>query len=93
MTKTLKAVVIALVVAGTSVVGVATTALAVDAVVTFDPGTVQYGYTDGYWTKTKEWHAWEKPEHVEVYRKVPDAQYHEWVHTRDGDQGWIELKK
>ncbi len=92
MTKTLKAAVIALALAGTSVIGVTTTAHAVDAVVTFDPGTVQYGYTDGYWTKTHEFRSWEKPEHVDVYRKVPDAQYHDWAHTRDSDQGWIEKK-
>jgi hypothetical protein len=61
--------------------------------VSFDPGVVQYTYIDGYWTETREWRSWEKPEHVEVYRKVPDAQYHERAHTRDGNQGWIELKK
>jgi hypothetical protein len=91
MTKTLKASALALALA--SVIGITTAAHAVDAVVTFDPGTVQYGYSDGYWSKSKEWHAWEKPEHVDVYRKVPDAQYHEWAHTRDSDQGWIEPKK
>ena len=93
MTKTLKAAAIALALAGTSLIGITTAAHAVDAVVTFDPGTVQYGYSDGYWTKSKEWHAWEKPEHVEVYRKVPDAKYYEYRHDRDPDQGWIELKK
>jgi len=93
MTRTFKTVALALALAGTSVVGVATTAHAVDAVVTFDPGVVQYGYTDGYWTRTHEWRTWENPEHVEIYRKVPDAKYYEYVHTRDANQGWIEIQK
>ena len=32
-----------------------------DTVVTFDPGAVAYGYTDGYWTTKKEWRTWKNP--------------------------------
>ena len=42
---------------------------------TFDPGVVAYGYSDGYWTTKREWRTWEKPEYVEVYRKAPGARY------------------
>ena len=55
----------------------------------FNPGVVQYGYTDGYWTRTHEWHTWDRPEHVEVYRKTPNAAYYEYRHDRgDPDMGW-----
>ena len=91
MTKTFKATAVAITLAAATAFG-ATAVLAADTVVTFDPGTVKYGYSDGYWTKTHEWHNWEKPEHVEVYRKTPDARYNDWVHTRDSNQGWIEVK-
>ncbi len=63
-------------------------AYADDVVVQFDPGVVQYGYTDGYWTRTQEWRTWEKPEHVEIYRKHPHAAYYEYRHDRDADMGW-----
>jgi hypothetical protein len=71
----------------------ASTAFAGDVVVQFDPSTVQYGYSDGYWSKTHEWHTWEKPEYVQTYRTYPKAQYNDWVHTRDSNQGWIEIQK
>ncbi len=83
MIKTLKVAALAVAFAGMT-----SAAFAADVVVQFNPGTVQYGYSDGYWTRTHEWHAWEKPEHVEVYRKTPNAQYYEYKHDRDADMGW-----
>jgi hypothetical protein len=86
MNKTLKATAIALAFAGVAAIGSANAA----NVVVFDPGTVAYGYTDGYWTRTHEWHAWEKPEHRDVYRGSPEAKYyHDWGHDRDADHGWL----
>ena len=61
---------------------------AADIAVTFDPGVVAYGYTDGYWTTKREWRTWEKPEYIEVYRKHPGARYYEYRHDRDADLGW-----
>ena len=63
-------------------------AIAADVAVTFDPGIVAYGYSDGYWTTKREWRTWDKPEYVEVYRKHPGARYYEWKHDRDPDMGW-----
>ena len=83
MHKTLKTAAIALAFAFS-----AGSAFAADVAVTFDPGVVAYGYTDGYWTREKQWRTWENPEHIEVYRKAPEAKYYEYVHTRDADQGW-----
>jgi hypothetical protein len=70
---------------GTTALGAAKAA---DVVVNFDPGTVAYAYTDGYWTTKREWRTWEKPEYVEVYRKHPGARYYEHRHDRDADMGW-----
>lgn len=63
-------------------------ASATDVHVTFDPGNVAFGYTDGYWTRNHEWHNWEKPEYRETYRKHPGSHYYEWRHDRDHDMGW-----
>jgi hypothetical protein len=67
---------------------IGTSAFGADVSVTFDPGIVAYGYTDGYWTNKHEWRTWEKPEYVEVYRKHPGARYYEYRHDRDADMGW-----
>jgi hypothetical protein len=87
MSKTFKSAAVAVAIAGVSALSIAS-AYAADVVVKFDPNTVAYGYQDGYWTRTHEWHTWERPEHVEVYRKAPGVQYYEYAHTRDPDQGW-----
>jgi opacity protein-like surface antigen len=68
--------------------GIASAAYAADVVVQFDPSTVQYGYNDGYWSRTHEWHTWEKPEYVQTYRSSPNAAYYEYKHDRDPDMGW-----
>ena len=63
-------------------------ARAADVSVTFDPGTVAYGDTDGYWTTDHTWHAWAKPEYIETYRHHPGAHYYAYKHDRDHDMGW-----
>ncbi|HZK90773.1 MAG TPA: hypothetical protein VFC56_11550 [Stellaceae bacterium] len=86
MNKTLKAMAIALALAGATAIGAANAA----DVVVFNPGVVAYGYNDGYWTRTHEWHAWDKPEYRESYRSSPEAKYyHDWPHDRDADKGWL----
>jgi hypothetical protein len=63
-------------------------AKAADINVTFNPGDVAYGYTDGYWSRDHVWHKWDKPDYVEVYRKHPGAHYYEYRHDRDANMGW-----
>jgi hypothetical protein len=87
MNRIFKTAALAIAMAGVSTLSLGT-AFAADIVVQFDPSTVQYGYNDGYWSRTHEWHAWEKPEHREIYQKTPNVQYYEYAHTRDPDQGW-----
>ena len=59
-------------------------------VVVFDPGTVRYGYTDGYWDRGHAWHSWARPEDMKSYREYKGAQYYEYAHSRDANQGWLE---
>lgn len=92
MHRTLKTTALAVALAGMTTLGMAT-AFAADTVITFDPGRVQYGYSDGYWTRDHTWHTWSHPKDVEVYRSHPGAVYHEWRHDRDPDMGWVEIHR
>jgi hypothetical protein len=85
MNKTLKATAIAPVLAGATAIGTANAAVGV----VFDPGTVAYGYNDGYWSRSHEWRTWEKPDHRASYRATPGAKYFEWGHDRDANHGWL----
>ena len=87
-----KAAAIALAFAGSTVatLSIVTPASAADTVVTFDPGTVRYGYNDGYWDTGHAWHTWGSPEHMTTYRASKGNQYFDYAHTRDANQGWLE---
>jgi hypothetical protein len=85
MYKTLKATALAFALATATAIGAANAA----GVVAFEPGVVAYGYNDGYWSRSHEWHAWEKPEHREAYRSSSEAKYYEWGHDRDANHGWL----
>jgi hypothetical protein len=89
-----KAAAIALAFAGSTVAtaSIMTPASAADLAVTFDPGTVRYGYNDGYWDTGHAWHTWAQPEHMTTYRASKGAEYHDYAHTRDADQGWHDKK-
>ena len=84
MTRIIKATALAFAIMGASVLSTQ----AADVSVTFDPGVVAYGYSDGYWTTKREWRTWEKPDYVEVYKRHPGARYYEYRHDRDPDMGW-----
>ena len=92
MTHLFKAAAIALAIAGTTVAtaSIMTPVSAADVVVTFDPGTVRYGYNDGYWDHSHAWHTWAQPEHIQTYRAYKGAEYYDYAHSRDPDQGWRE---
>ena len=53
MTKPLKNAALAVALAGIASFG-NSPAFAADVSVEFDPGVVQHGYTNGYWTRTHE---------------------------------------
>ena len=72
MNQLLKATAIALALATATAIGAANAA----RVVVFEPGVVAYGYHDGYWARSHEWHAWARPEHRQIYRGSPEAKYY-----------------
>jgi hypothetical protein len=86
MHKSLKAAVLALAISG------AAAGVAYADSVTFSVGDVAIGYSDGYWDRAHQWHAWERTEHRDTYRAAKNAEYHEWKHDRDKDMGWHERK-
>ena len=88
MHNVLRAAVIALALAGGTVTTVSTASAADVVVTTYNSATVAYGYNDGYWNQNHQWNKWEQPAHREAFRNTKGAEYHDWAHTRDADQGW-----
>jgi hypothetical protein len=55
--------------------------------VTFDFGTVAFGYNDGYWDTGHRWHTWGNRSEYNGYRGH-GQNFHGWNHNRDHDNGW-----
>lgn len=81
---------IAVIVLALAVSPLALTGVARAADIRFNVGDVAIGYSDGYWDHHHRWHAWEREDHREAYRREKNAEYHEWRHDRDRDMGWHE---
>jgi opacity protein-like surface antigen len=56
--------------------------------ITFDFGTIAFGYNDGYWDTGHRWHRWSNNRHRDGYRNYQGNNYRGWHHTRDRDNGW-----
>lgn len=61
-----------------------------DVSVTFDQGSVAYGYNDGYWDRSHAWHGWPNPAAQREWREHNAKHYYAWKHDRDRDMGWHE---
>ena len=61
-----------------------------DVTVTFDQGSVAYGYNDGYWDRGHAWHPWPNPAAQREWREHNAPHYYAWKHDRDRDMGWHE---
>jgi hypothetical protein len=88
----IKIALIALAMSGGSIIA-SQPALADHVVVTFDPGVVAYGYSDGYWDRYHAWHRWRRHEDMIAYREAYHDHYYEWRHDRDRDHGWHEQER
>ncbi len=73
-------------VAGSLLMGTPT--MAADVTVGVGPGGIAFGYQDGYWDRSHNWHAWENHEAAERWRTANREHYHDWHHERDNDKGW-----
>jgi hypothetical protein len=86
MLKTMKFALVALALASGSMT-VAIPAKA-DVTVSIDPGSVAFGYEDGYWDRSHGWHAWPNHDAAVQYQTVNHDHYFGFKHDRDPDQGW-----
>jgi len=57
--------------------------------VTQDRGDIAFGYNDGYWDRSHQWHVWRDQDEMKSYKSAQNNQFHDWQHSRDPDQGWI----
>ena len=53
------------------------------------PG-IAFGYTDGYWDRDRQWHAWRNHEEMERWRAANHEHYYAWKHDheREREHGW-----
>jgi hypothetical protein len=66
------------------------TASAADVGVSLNLGDVAFGYQDGYWDHSHQWHNWRNQDEARNYQRSSGNQYHDWKHDRDADKGWHE---
>jgi hypothetical protein len=67
---------------------VSTPAKADNVTVQVNPGGIAFGYSDGYWDQSHQWHAWENAQAAARYRDEHKDHYYAWRHDRDHDKGW-----
>jgi len=53
-------------------------------------GGIAFGYSDGYWDRSHNWHAWRNAEEAAAWRRENAAHYYDWHHDRDRSMGWHE---
>lgn len=85
MKRTIQAVLVAVALSAPAFAPLAARA---DVSVTFDSGSVAYGYQDGYWDRTHAWHAWPNDTAVKTYREKDAEHYYDRRHDADRDMGW-----
>jgi hypothetical protein len=85
MKRTIQAVLIAAALAAPAFAPLAARA---DVSVTFDSGSVAYGYNDGYWDRSHAWHAWPNTAAQHEWSERNREHYFDQRHDRDHDMGW-----
>jgi hypothetical protein len=61
-----------------------------DVAVTFDTGSVAFGYNDGYWDRAHAWHAWPNVNAASDYRTHYTEHYYDRRHDELPGGGWRE---
>jgi hypothetical protein len=59
-----------------------------DVHVSIDPGSVAFGYSDGYWDRDHRWHDWRNREETDWYREHYRDHYYNRKHDGEREQGW-----
>ncbi len=87
MHKAINAAILALAISGAAL---ATAGTASAAGVSVDVGGIAFGYQDGYWDHSHHWHNWRNQSQMRSYKTASGGQFHNWKHTRDKNQGWMQ---
>ena len=56
--------------------------------ISIDPGSIAFGYSDGYWDRDHHWHKWHSPGDAAWYRSHYAEHYYDHHHDRDHEGGW-----
>lgn len=56
--------------------------------VQFDSGSVAFGYSDGYWDRSHQWHRWPTATTRNTWRDHNRGHYYSHAHTRGHGGGW-----
>jgi len=89
MDKTLIAALIAFALLG-GALAAGPAAIADSVVIGIAPGSIAFGYNDGYWDRDHHWHAWARREDAERFRAEDREHYFDRKHDEDHDGGWRE---
>ena len=53
------------------------------------PGpNIAFGYSDGYWDRGHQWHAWRDREEAQTWQRQNPAHYYERRHDEEATAGW-----
>ena len=66
---------------------------AADVAVGVGPAGIAFGYQDGYWDRSHNWHAWRDRDEAAHWREANREHYYDYKHDRDRDQGWREREQ
>lgn len=59
-----------------------------DVTVQFNPGSVAYGYNDGYWDRDHAWHTWANDRDRDSWHTQYSEHYYDRAHTAVPSEGW-----
>jgi hypothetical protein len=94
MNKSLKALLVATVLAGASLAGTSTIASAQPTGFSFRVGDVAFAYQNGYYDNSRRWHSWRNVRERDWYRNNYRRDYvaRNYDRDRDGVPNWADRR-
>ena len=56
--------------------------------ITVDTGAIAFGYSDGYWDNSHNWHRWHDKNEMRAYRDHSGSHYYDRDHSHYDNDGW-----
>ena len=56
--------------------------------ITVDTGAIAFGYSDGYWDNSHNWHRWHDKSEMRAYRDRNGSHYYDRDHSHYDNDGW-----